>query len=158
MWKPGTPFVARRMAIKQAAAPPYRRNTAPRGSRRVALSITPYPIWEIRRPVRYSPVCPSMDSRIRSAWPLCRPYSSIMWHRIHRRLGAVSRRFPGSRGLASLEPLGEPRVLHKGQVLQHPADGHRRGGDPHVEALSVKPGAFPGERGTLEFEKSDDRV
>jgi hypothetical protein len=36
----------------------------------------------------YSPTRPSTDSRRRSAWPLCRAYSSIMWHRIHRRLGA----------------------------------------------------------------------
>ena len=35
---------------------------------------------------RYSPVAPSMDSRSRSAWPLCRAYSSIMWVRIQRRL------------------------------------------------------------------------
>ena len=27
----------------------------------------------------YSPVTPSIASRIRSAWPLCRAYSSIMW-------------------------------------------------------------------------------
>src|SRR5207244_2428275 len=37
---------------------------------------------------RYSPVSPSTDSRSRSAWPLCRAYSSIMWHTIQRRLGA----------------------------------------------------------------------
>ncbi len=34
-----------------------------------------------------SPVAPSMHSRIRSAWPLCRAYSSIMWTTIQRRLG-----------------------------------------------------------------------
>ena len=35
-----------------------------------------------------APTSPSTDSRRRSAWPLCRAYSSIRWHRIHRRLGA----------------------------------------------------------------------
>ena len=35
---------------------------------------------------RTPPVTPSMDSRIRSAWPLCRAYSSIMCTRIQRRL------------------------------------------------------------------------
>jgi quercetin dioxygenase-like cupin family protein len=35
----------------------------------------------------YSPVAPSIDSRRRSAWPLWRAYSSIMWHKIQRRLG-----------------------------------------------------------------------
>ena len=39
------------------------------------------------RPDRYSPVSPSTDSRIRSAWPLWRAYSSIMWTTIQRRLG-----------------------------------------------------------------------
>ena len=39
-----------------------------------------------RRLTRYSPVSPSIDSRIRSAWPLCRAYSSIMCSRIQRRL------------------------------------------------------------------------
>jgi hypothetical protein len=35
----------------------------------------------------YSPVWPSTDSRSMSAWPLWRAYSSIMWHKIQRRLG-----------------------------------------------------------------------
>jgi hypothetical protein len=35
----------------------------------------------------YSPVSPSTDSRSMSAWPLWRAYSSIMWHKIQRRLG-----------------------------------------------------------------------
>ncbi len=39
-------------------------------------------------PGGYSPVSPSTDSRRRSAWPLCRAYSSTRWNRIHRRLGA----------------------------------------------------------------------
>jgi hypothetical protein len=39
-------------------------------------------------PGGYSPVSSSTDSRRRSAWPLCRAYSSIRWTRIHRRLGA----------------------------------------------------------------------
>ena len=39
---------------------------------------------------RYSPVSPSMDSRIRSAWPLCRAYSSIMCTRIQRRLKGLA--------------------------------------------------------------------
>jgi hypothetical protein len=33
----------------------------------------------------YAPVVPSIRSRTRSAWPLCRAYSSIMCTRIHRR-------------------------------------------------------------------------
>jgi hypothetical protein len=34
----------------------------------------------------YSPVCPSTNSRRRSAWPLWRAYSSIMWQTTHRTL------------------------------------------------------------------------
>ena len=34
----------------------------------------------------HSPVWPSIDSLIKSAWPRCRQYSSIMWTRIHRRV------------------------------------------------------------------------
>ena len=34
----------------------------------------------------YSPERPSIDSRRRSAWPLCRAYSSIMWTSTQRRL------------------------------------------------------------------------
>jgi Beta-lactamase len=44
--------------------------------------------WSLPAAEPHSPVCPSIDSRIRSAWPLCRAYSSIMWTRIQRRLGA----------------------------------------------------------------------
>ena len=38
----------------------------------------------------HSPVAPSIDSRIRSAWPLWRAYSSIMWTMIQRRLNGVA--------------------------------------------------------------------
>ena len=35
-------------------------------------------------------MAPSIDSRSRSAWPLWRAYSSIMWHKIQRRLEMVT--------------------------------------------------------------------
>lgn len=35
-------------------------------------------IVRLREERSYSPVLPSTDSRSRSAWPLCRAYSSIM--------------------------------------------------------------------------------
>lgn len=34
----------------------------------------------------YGPVCPSINSRRMSAWPVWRAVSSIMWIRIRRRL------------------------------------------------------------------------
>jgi hypothetical protein len=40
---------------------------------------------------RLLPVSPSTDSRRRSAWPLCRAYSSIRWTRIHPRMGVPDR-------------------------------------------------------------------
>ena len=48
----------------------------------------PQPFARGRQRRGYSPVSPSTDSRSRSAWPLWRAYSSIMWATIHRRLGA----------------------------------------------------------------------
>ena len=35
----------------------------------------------------HSPVAPSIDSRMKSAWPLCRAYSSIICTKIQRKLG-----------------------------------------------------------------------
>lgn len=35
----------------------------------------------------HSPTKPSIDSRMKSAWPLCRAYSSIMCTKIQRKLG-----------------------------------------------------------------------
>ena len=47
----------------------------------------------------YSPVTPSMASRSRSTWPLCRAVSSIMWSVIQRRVKgwSVSRSVPTDR-------------------------------------------------------------
>ncbi len=53
----------RRFSTPSAAGTPRQRTDAPQSSLSVA---------------------PSIRSRIRSAWPLCREYSSIMWLRIHR--------------------------------------------------------------------------
>ena len=53
----------------------------PRLDRGVEERPDPRPVLVGGRPDRgigHSPVTPSMDSRIRSAWPLCRAYSSIM--------------------------------------------------------------------------------
>ncbi len=58
--------------------------------RALDLALTPTGLARRGHPtLRYSPVAPSTDSRMRSAWPLWRAYSSIMWSRIQRKLGAV---------------------------------------------------------------------
>lgn len=61
---------------------PVRWTSTSRPKRRPSptLSDHPAPMW------RSLAGWPSIDSRIRSAWPLCRQYSSIMCTRIQRRL------------------------------------------------------------------------
>ena len=70
----------------------------------------------------YTPVAPSTDSRIRSAWPLCRAYSSIMCTRIQRRLNAAA----PCRSLAHRQPV-EPAVG------EHPVEDRVRRADRLVE-------------------------
>src|SRR5690606_7739065 len=50
------------------------------------------PVLDGRGTDAHVPVAPSIDSRIRSAWPLCRAYSSTMCARIQRRLIGSPRR------------------------------------------------------------------
>ena len=151
------------------------------------------PTWSPCDPPRradYSPTLPSTDSRIRSACPLCRAYSSIRCSTIHRSAGSPApqpldrqlvqgrtpstspgcgpgllvrrraarrgrrrdgratpsrgrrpsrRRAHGSRLVAA--EGREPVVLDLGQVLEHPAERHRRGGCV-ARARRVEPVVF----------------
>ena len=69
-----------------------RTSTCTSACRAVSNSISagvPSPmVATLRFSTDYSPTTPSTVSRMRSAWPLCRAYSSIMCTRIHLRLGA----------------------------------------------------------------------
>ena len=145
---------------------------------------------------------------MRSAWPLCRQYSSIMWTTIHRRLvarpsrrrrsegrsrppsasasssdaserahgvlperpqilgtvvggrvpvpvgiGVPVDRVPRRPGFAAVEDVGEPVLLDERQVLQHPAERHRRGADGAVQRVGVQPVGLPGERRPVEVQE-----
>jgi hypothetical protein len=128
------------------------------------------PAWRRRG---YSPVSPSTDSRSRSAWPLCRAYSSIMWHTIQRRLRArpsgqvrragCSRPPPAS----ALVTRARERATASRQsawscsgvsALEHPAQGHRRGGDRRGQAGCVQARAFPGQRRALVIQEAQESV
>jgi len=153
-------------------------------------------------------VRPSTDSRRRSAWPLWRAYSSIMWTRIQRRLGArpsgqVRRagrsrppsasasgagaghggppereellgavrggrvplpvrvggpvhRVPRGVPVPTVQPPAEPVVLHVGQVLEHPAQGHRRGADRRPQAGRVHAPGLPRQGRALVVEEAQE--
>ena len=72
-------------AVARAGARMPRKSTLFVPKPRTGLVLRPLDELEFSA---YSPVLPSTDSRMRSAWPLCRAYSSIMWQTIQRKLGA----------------------------------------------------------------------
>ena len=98
-----------------------------------------------------SPGLPSIDSRIRSAWPLCRAYSSIMCSRIQRRLkwpappaalAADSGSSPSAASDVVDHPVGagDRLVEERAQLLR----GVVGGGVPLPVAVGVPVDAVPG--------------
>ena len=75
------PALRRPRAGRRARAHRLRGRGADRRARRASTDPFADPLGLT---ARYSPVAPSIASLRRSAWPLCRAVSSIMWQRIQR--------------------------------------------------------------------------
>jgi hypothetical protein len=56
-----------------------------------------------------------------------------------------------------VQPLGEPVVLDESEVLEHPAQGHRRRADRRLQTCRVQPPALPGEGRALVVQETLER-